>query len=252
MTRTMHEVNEEHSNMSPLPLYTQIKDVLRERILDGTYPAHSKLPSESELIGAFGVSRITVRQALRDLQKEGLTFSIQGKGTFVTKPKAVQELTRLQGFGEAMARKGYETYSKLVGTKELSADKAVAQALDLPQGTPVVQIERIRYLNRSPVSLDVSFFPADVGRRLVQEDLATRDIFDILENDYDLGLEAADLTIDATIATRRLGKLLGVEEGSPILRIERLTYVSGGRPMDFEYLYYTGDSYQYRLRVERS
>ena len=164
MNKTMPYIREEQMSVSPLPLYTQIKDVLRERILDGTYPAHSKLPSESELISAFGVSRITVRQALRDLQKEGLTFSIQGKGTFVTKPKAVQELTRLQGFGEAMARKGYETYSKLVGTKEGSADKEVAQALDLPQGAPVVQIERIRYLNRSPVSLDVSFFPADVGR----------------------------------------------------------------------------------------
>ncbi len=252
MSKAMYDVNEEQMNVSPLPLYTQIKEVLRERILDGTYPAHSKLPSESELINTFGVSRITVRQALRDLQKEGLTFSIQGKGTFVTKPKAVQELTRLQGFGEAMARKGYETYSKLVNAKETEASRDVARALDLSQGAPVIQIERVRYLNRSPVSLDVSYFPADVGRRLMQEDLASRDIFDIIENDYDLGLEAADLTIDATIATRRLGKLLGVEEGSPILRIERLTYVRGGRPMDFEYLYYTGDSYQYRLRVERS
>lgn len=238
--------------VSPLPLYSQIKDVLRERILDGTYPAHSKLPSESALMATFSVSRITVRQALRDLQKEGLTFSIQGKGTFVTKPKAVQELTRLQGFGEAMARKGYETYSRLVGAVEIEADRDVARALELSRGDPVVKIERVRHLNRAPVSLDVSFFPADVGRRLLQEDLATRDIFEILENDYGLGLEAADLTIDATVAERRLGEHLGVAEGSPILRIERLTYVSGGRPMDFEYLYYTGDAYQYRLRVERS
>lgn len=238
--------------MSPLPLYSQIKDVLRERILDGTYPAHSKLPSESALMATFEVSRITVRQALRDLQKEGLTFSIQGKGTFVTKPKAVQELTRLQGFGEAMARKGYETYSKLTGAREVGADRDVARALGLSRGEAVVEIERVRHLNRSPVSLDVSYFPADVGRRLLQEDLAARDIFDILENDYAFRLQAADLTIDATVADRRLAGHLGVAEGSPILRIERLTYVDGSRPLDFEYLYYTGDAYQYRLRVERN
>ena len=100
---------------SPLPLYYQIREVLREQIAEGSYAPHERLPSESELIESFGVSRITVRQALRDLQKEGLVFTIQGKGSFVTKPKAVQELTRLQGFGEAMSQKGYETYSRVLG-----------------------------------------------------------------------------------------------------------------------------------------
>ena len=237
--------------VSPVPLYGQIKDMLRKKILDGSFPPHSKLPSESELMAQFDVSRITARQAIRDLQKEGLVFTIQGKGSFVTKPKAVQDLARLEGFGEAMNSKGYETYSRLVSTQEIPADASVARALKVGRGAPVIQIERVRYLNRMPISLDVSFFPLDIGERLLVEDLETRDIFEILENDYDLSLGAADLVINAAVADDKESELLSIESGSPILRIERLTFTQDERPIDFEYLYYIGDAYQYRLRIER-
>ena len=79
-------------SLSPVPLYTQIKEILRNRILDGTYKAHEQMPSESDLTRSFSVSRITIRQALGDLQKEGLIFKIHGKGTYVSQPKAFQNL----------------------------------------------------------------------------------------------------------------------------------------------------------------
>lgn len=238
-------------SMSPQPLYMQLKEVLRAYILDGTYAPHSKLPSENELIKQYKLSRITVRQALRDLQKEGLIFSIQGKGSFVTKPKAVQDLTRLQGFGEAMSRHGLETYSKVISIKRLPADKYVAAALNLDKGQDVFEFKRIRYLNRSPVSLDISYFHLDLGERLRKEDLVSRDIFEILENNFGLQLESADLTIEATIADEEKSQLLKIEANSPLLRLERLTFSRGHVPVDFEYLYYIGDFYRYRLRVER-
>jgi len=238
-------------NMSPQPLYMQLKEVLRGYILDGSYAPHSKLPSENELIRQYKVSRITVRQALRDLQKEGLIFSIQGKGSFVTKPKAVQDLTRLQGFGEAMSRNGLETCSKVVSVKRLAADKHVAVALEINKGDDVFEFKRIRLLNRAPVSLDISYFHPGVGERLQKEDLVSRDIFDILENNYGMPLESAELTIEATIADDEQSTLLKVEPNSPLLRLERLTYSKGHVPVDFEYLYYIGDFYKYRLRVER-
>jgi GntR family transcriptional regulator len=238
-------------SMSPQPLYLQLKEVLRAYIMDGTYAPHSKLPSENELIKQYKVSRITVRQALRDLQKEGLIFSIQGKGSFVTKPKAVQDLTRLQGFGEAMSRHGMETCSKVVSVKRLPANKHVAAALNLEKGRDVFEYKRIRYLNRAPVSLDISYFDVSIGERLQKEDLVSRDIFEILENNFGLALESADLTIEATIADEEMSQLLKIESNSPLLRLERLTYSKGHVPVDFEYLYYIGDFYKYRLRVER-
>lgn len=237
--------------LSPVPLYTQIKEILRDRILNGTYQAHDQMPSESELTKAFGVSRITVRQALGDLQKEGLIFKIHGKGTYVSKPKAFQNLAKLQGFGEAMTSMGYETLSRVVSQKVVPADKGVALKLSVDEGDLISEIRRVRYLNRSPISLDVTYVPKSVGERLAKEDLAHRDIFLILENDYGYSLGQAELQIEAMLADESLGRLIHLQEGSPVLRIERLTFTTDNQPLDFEYLYYRGDAFQYRLRIER-
>jgi GntR family transcriptional regulator len=237
--------------VSTLPLYTQIREALRTRILDGSYQTHAQLPTESELTGQFGVSRITVRQALNDLQKEGLIFKIHGKGAFVSKPKAFQDLARLQGFAEAMHVHGYETYNKLISIRHMAAPKAVAEMLKLGRGARITELRRVRFLNREPISLDVSYLSREIGERLAKEDLATRDIFLILENDYGIHLGNAELRIEATTADDQLAEMLGISDGAPILRIERLTCTADGKPLDFEYLYYRGDAFQYRLRVER-
>jgi GntR family transcriptional regulator len=237
--------------LSPVPLYTQVKENLRERILDGSYPAHAKLPAESELSTIFGVSRITVRQALSDLQKEGVIFKIPGKGTFVAKPKAFQQLTQLEGFGEAMSRMGYEIYNQVTSHKIIAAPPNVAQQLQLPPGSDVAEIKRVRHLNREPVSLEETYLPADIGERLLREELASRDIFLILENDYGIALGRADLQVDAMLADDTLAHALRVEQGSAVLRIERLTHRADGAPLDFEYLYFRGDAFQYRLQINR-
>lgn len=238
--------------LSPVPLYTQIKEILRDRILDGTYQAHAQMPSESDLMEMFDVSRITVRQALGDLQKEGLIFKIHGKGTYVSKPKAFQNVAQLQGFGEAMSRLGYETFSRVVGIKQVSAGATAGPRLGLAESEQIVELRRIRYLNRAPISLDVTYVPKAIGERLAKEDLAHRDVFLILENDYGLALGEAQLQIEAMLADEYLARQLQVEEGAPVLRIERLTYTTDGKPIDFEYLYYRGDAFQYRMRIERS
>jgi GntR family transcriptional regulator len=233
------------------PLYSQIRETLRHRILDGTYAPHTQMPSESQMMAAFNVSRITIRQALGDLQKEGLIFKVMGKGSFVARPKAFQSLSKLQGFGEAMSPSGYETYSMLLSARETAASQLVAQHLRIKPETPVFEIQRLRFLNREPISVDVSYFPLDIGQRLAQEDLATRDIFVILENDLGKNLTHAEVQIEAISADESLARHLEIDEASPLLRIERLTYADD-KPIDFEFLYYRGDAFQYRLRIDRT
>lgn len=236
---------------SPTPLYAQIKDILRARILDGSYQPHQQMPSESEMMAAFDVSRITVRQALNDLQNEGLIFRMHGKGTFVSKPKAFQDLGRLQGFGEAMRQMGYETFARVVAMRTVTPTAQVQEHLQLPKRAKVTELQRLRFLNREPISLDVTYVPTALGARLAKEDLATRDVFVILENDYGLSLGHADLQIGSTLADEHLAAQLKVEEGSPVLVIERTTHTSDGAPIDYEHLYYRGDAFQYRVRVDR-
>lgn len=237
--------------LGDVPLYRRIYQDLRERILDGEWPPGLRLPSESALGAVFEVSRITIRQALGALQKEGLIYSQQGRGSFVSRPKAVQNVTRLQGFAEQMGAHGYEVRNRLLGLSEVPADQKVASRLGVQKGAPVVEIRRLRLLDREPVSIELTWLPLDIGRQVARADLAVRDIFVILENDCGRPLGQADLALDAVAADAELAARLNVPEGAPLLRVERLTHDSTGHPVDYEFLYFRGDTFQYRFQVGR-
>ncbi|HYR25209.1 MAG TPA: GntR family transcriptional regulator [Aquabacterium sp.] len=233
------------------PLYERIRLALREDILGGALPPGSRVPSENALGLQYGVSRITVRQALAALQQEGLIFTRQGKGSFVSRPKAFQNVSTLQGFGEQMASRGYEVHNQLLGLAEVPAPAPVAARLGLSSGEPVSQIRRVRLLNREPVSIEWTWVRTTLGRQLAQADLLTRDIFLILENDCGVALGHADLCLDAVPADADTAQALRIAVGEPVLRIERLTHDAHGQPVDYEFLYFRGDTFQYRFRVDR-
>jgi GntR family transcriptional regulator len=233
------------------PLHARIRSELRAGILEGRFAPMTRMPSESELGARFGASRTTVRQAIGDLQREGLVFTRQGKGSFVAKPKAFQNVTHLTGLGESLSTLGYEVVNLLQSVRYLRPDAAVAARLGLPATENVCEIRRVRLLNREPISLESTYVPGPIGRQLERADLVTRDIFLVLENDCGVALGHADLRIDATLADETLAKALRYEVGAPILRIERLTHDAGGRPIDFEFLHYRADAFQYRLRTHR-
>lgn len=235
----------------PFPLYVRIKEDLRARILGEELRPHQRLPSESELMRNYSVSRTTVRQALSGLEQESLIFKVPGKGAFVSWPKPFQSLARLQGFAEAMASLGHQTHNRLLARETRVALPEVAARLGLPSGARVTEIRRVRYLNHAPVSLDLTWLPEAIGARLSHDALVQRDIFGLLENRLNLPLGHADLAIDAVLADEELASPLGVAPGSPLLRVERLTHGKDGAPLDFEYLYCRPDNFQYRLRVTR-
>lgn len=236
---------------SNVPLYTQIKEALRAKIIDGTYVAHQRLPSESEMINAFGVSRITVRQAMNDLQKEGLLFKVHGKGTFVAMPNVSQELTHLQGFGEAMRNLGHETFSEVFGLSTVPGTTIACLKLGIELGAQVTEIRRVRYLNREPISIDYSWVRHEIGSHLSEKNLKDKDLFSLLENELGQPLHSADVEIDATSASAEIAARLNVAANSPILRIERLTYASENKPLVFEYIHYRAESFKYKLKVLR-
>ncbi|MES2940982.1 MAG: GntR family transcriptional regulator [Pseudomonadota bacterium] len=232
-------------------LHTRIRDELRERIAAGSWRPLDRIPSESMLMRQYGVSRPTVRQALGELEHERLIFRVAGKGSFVAQNRPFQELDRLQGFAEAMRALGHATVNRVVGLQRLPAPQRVAERLGLARGAPVTEIQRVRHADGAPVSLDVTWLPAELGERVARADLATRDIFTVLERDCGLALGHADLAIDAMPADARLAGLLGIAPGAAVLRVERLTHARDGTPLDYEHLFCRGDNFQYRLRVHR-
>jgi len=237
--------------LAPQPLHSLIRDRLRAQITDGSYQHHDQLPSEKQLMSQFGVSRITVRHALGALEQEGVVFKIAGKGCYVSKPKPTQELGRLQGFAEAMSQRGHESYNQVESVALQVASPAVAIQFGLAPGAEVVEIRRVRYLDRIPISVDVTYVPVALGRRLAQEDLVTRDLFLIFENDFGIALGHANLSIDACVADPILAAQLQVEPGAPLLFLERMTFAQDGQPIELDYIHYRGDRFRYQLTIDR-
>ncbi|ENX21845.1 hypothetical protein F892_01083 [Acinetobacter vivianii] len=233
------------------PLYDQVYQALLQQIVDGIYQIHQQLPSEKELSELFNVSRITIRQALNQLQLEHLIYKIQGKGTFVSAPKSFQNISELQGFAEAMTDLGHEVFNVVKEFRFIPATPHIASKLKISVNSTVVEIKRIRLLNRKPVSFELTYLPEAIGIALQQINLSTRDVFLAIEEDLSIALGHADLNIDATLADEELSELLQVNVHAPLLRVERLTHDHAGHPIDFEYLYFSGECFQYRLRVDR-
>jgi GntR family transcriptional regulator len=233
------------------PKYIQVRDSLMDRILSEGFARGDKLPSENDLVGQFNVSRVTVRQALEALRAEGIIESHHGKGWFLRQVCAVQNLGRLEGFGEILAPLGVNTRSEVLDRAELPAPAAVAAAFDLPDQSNVVRIARLRIAGGRTMSYDVSFFPLDIGRRLLQEDLTRHDIFVLLERALATPLGFADVTIEIAPAEDDPAQRLDVAVATPIFKMTRLTHDRRGFPIDFEYVYGLPERHAFKVRVPR-
>lgn len=234
-----------------MPLHQRLREDLRGRIATGGWHPQQRIPSESELMRHYGVSRITVRQALQALEQSGLIIKVPGKGSFVAGPKPFQQLARLQGLAEAMAPQGHAIRNRVLELSRVVADGEVASHLGLAAGTTVTHIRRVRLLDGLPLSVDLSWLPMDIGDRVADGDLEGRDIFVMIEHDLGVPLGHADLAIEAVSADPAIALELGLPPGSPVLHVQRLTHARDGRPIDHEHLYCRSDRFELRLRIDR-
>ncbi len=233
------------------PLYAQVEAVLAAAIQDGALAPGACLPPELELTQRFGVSRTTIRQTIQNLVRRGLVEIRRGRGTYVSEPKIAQELTELSGFVEDMQAVGRTASAKVLSTEIVPASEAVANKLELAIGTPVVRIARVRLADDRPISLDETYLPRALGEQVLRHDLAREAIFPLLEEQYDTPLIEAEYRLEAVAATSSVARALNVAEGSPIFLIERTSYSTDRRPVDYEKLHYRGDQVQFVTRLAR-
>ena len=234
-----------------LPLYAALRDRLKREILAGKRKPGDKLPSESEFTAQFGVSRITVRQALGDLQKEGLLVKAHGKGSFVSLPPVAQDLTRLRGLTESLSGAGRTIHTRVLSLRAVCPPADVATALRAPRDGQVVELRTLRYLDRKPLVLSRSWMPREIGARLVRADLANRDILSIYENDLGIAIGHADLSIGAITAGASHRRTLGVAAGAALVFTRRLVHTREGRPLHLEASAYRADLFSVSLTLER-
>ena len=245
------------ANATPLrrkkkaPKSQAVRAWLADGIARGAFARGAQLPSEHDLMERFSVSRVTARQALDDLRRTGLVESRRGKGHFVSRLTAVHSLERLQSFGEMMAPFGVATRSDVIELVETAATTEVAIALGLAPDATVTRIVRTRLAAGTVMSLDISFFPVDVGRKLMRLDLAGQDIFLLLERQLGIELGYADLTIEMVPVDDGHARHIGAAKGEPVIRIRRLTRDNGGRAIDYERIYARLEALKFRARIPR-
>lgn len=234
-----------------LPLYAQVEETLASRISEGQLVVGSQLPTEDELVREFGVSRTTVRTTIQNLVRRGLVEIRRGRGTFVSAPRITQPLKALTGFVEDMLLQSRKPSARVIDRRIIPADTLVASKLQLPEGTMVVQILRVRLADGVPLSFDETYLPERLGRRVLEDDLTTQPIFMLLEERYDTPLLEAEYDMGAVLADSKVAFALEVESGMPIFQIDRTSYSVNHRPVDYERLYYRGDLIRFRTRLER-
>jgi GntR family transcriptional regulator len=237
--------------MSPVPLYETVESALAAGIADGSLPPETQLPPEEGLTERFKVSRTTVRKAIQNLIERGLVEVRRGKGTFVTQPKITQELTELTGFVEDMQALGRSPTARLLDKRVIAADEAVARQLALASGTLVFRLRRVRLADGVAMSFDETYLPRDIGEKIADNDLEAEPVFALLEQKYNTPLVEAEYKLEAAAADAVAAEALQVPTGSPIFLIERTSYTTGNRPVDYERLHYRGDLIRFVTRLAR-
>lgn len=233
-----------------VPLYLQIKENLLSKIDGGTWPEEAMIPTESELCREYGVSKITVREAIKLLVMDGRLSRIPGRGTFVTRPKIEQTLNRFFSFTRWARQNGLEPASRILRVETLPSDGHIARHLEIPEGEPVTRIERLRLGNSEPLMLEVIWTSAALCPGLHLRDLANVPLNDILAGDYGIPLVKARETIEAQTADPYVSRLLSIEKEVLLLHVEHTAFASGGRIAYFVSSSYRGDRVKFMIDLE--
>jgi GntR family transcriptional regulator, N-acetylglucosamine utilization regulator len=234
-----------------VPLYLQLKAVLLERIRSGQWKPNDRLPTEDELGLEFGVSKITVRQAVRILAQAGFVRREQGRGTFVGDNQIRFGPRLLNSFTDEMRETGMQPGSRVLEQKIVPATTELAEKLHLAAGAEVFLLHRLRLAGGEPMGLQTVYVPYQLVPGITEIDFGVASLYETLERRYGAAPDHASQKHFATLADRKQARLLKIKEGSPLLSGERLTFLRGGRPLELTHSAMRGDRYQIELKLVR-
>lgn len=229
------------------PMYAQIVRTLATEIDEGRLRPFDKLPSEPELMARFGVSRVTVRLALRRLADAKLVVPRQGKGTFVAGPVVEHELDVLRGFYDNLLRQGHRPRTELLAFESGVPPEGAAAVLGATAPT-VARFQRRYTLRGQPLAL-VSAQIAEAGRRISRADAERNPIYGIVQKLLGLEVIRADVSVRAQSAAPAVASTLGVEPGSPLLVMRRVSYARQGKPCEAAEICVVPERYEFRLTI---
>lgn len=234
---------------SPSPIYHQLEEEIKGAIQSLDLVPGEMIPSEKEYTEKYGISRMTVRQAISNLVNGGYLYRQRGKGTFVAQ-QLEQPLQGLTNFSEDMISRGLKPSTRCISFTEVNADHELAAKLEVEEGAPIFELERVRLADQLPMAFERLYLSKDLAPDLTEE-MAVSSIHDYVKKTFGLKIQHGRQVIEASIAQKNEAEMLEVVEGSPILLIERRIILDTNRPLGVVRSVYRADRYKFRINLER-
>ncbi|MBM3218274.1 MAG: GntR family transcriptional regulator [Candidatus Rokubacteria bacterium] len=230
-----------------VPRYQEIAEDLRARIQDGGLAPGTRLDTQRQLAVSFGVTLMTLRQALDVLEREKLIERRHGLGTFVAAPSIDYDILQLRRFAGDLSAKGEHVTTRLLGCGFVVGARRVTTALGLGHGARVLAVERLRLVDERPLSLQRSFLPARLGEDVARADLALTPLAQILEYKLGITVSRAREVVSAVRLGQREAGALDAAPGAAAFESERVSFDAAGAPVVFDRVFIPGD----RFRITR-
>lgn len=236
---------------SAVPLYYQLKDILRSQIRSGELQAGAMLPSEHELAEKYEISRQVARRALAELALQGLVVSRRGIGSFVNEPRLTKQMAILGSFTQSL--KAVAANSAVIAIQKAVqvGSQLTLDALELPEGSEIVHIQRLGLVDGEPVAVASGYYALEIGRLFLDRDLGDTSLYALLEEHLGLRPLRADWIFSSVPASPELASNLDVREGFPILCNRGTTYDESDAPFEYSELNYRSDRVEFAISAFR-
>jgi len=231
----------------PTPAYLQLREQLSALIGAGSWPAGAALPSERDLAGALGLSRMTVRRAFGELEVDELVEPRHGSGTYVRPRRLEQTIDRVIGFTDEARHLGFRPGARVLEFGPIQADAEVADALRCAAGDKVLRIARLRTADGAPLSLQHAYLRPSLLPLQAADLERDGSLYRTLERRFGVVPQRARQTISARLPQRRERTLLEIGAFDPVLALERTTFDPEDQPFEYVRSAYRGDRYRVAL-----
>jgi len=232
------------------PLWLQLKHALRDLATFDLRPG-DRIPAEPELCSHYGLSRVTVRQAITALVDEGLLKKQQGRGTFVLAPRLAQQLVDTTHFLSSGFDAEPAEHITLYSAENIPAPDWLARKLGIAAGEDVFKIRKMLALpDTGPIAYRTTFVTGALAPNLIQRDLSAP-MHQVLENTYGLELASADEVIEFIVADDFRAGMLNIDREHPLVLVERILYLNSGQAVDCSRAYYRADRFRFEHRLQR-
>ena len=237
-----------------VPLYRQIYDLIRHRIGSGEYRQGGQIPSENELCRELRISRVTLREGLRQLSRDHLVVKVPGKGTFVgLEPASRLAPVKYAGFLEDLQERVRNLAVVEVEATRIAPSEELRTRLRLaPEETEVVVFKRLRHIDREPFSYTLNYLPTAIGDRIKVDQLYREPLLQILRKDLRIPIVRAKETIAAAPASAEVARKLGIAALFPVMHVQRVMFTTNDRPLELVETFYRADKYHYSVSLVRT